>query len=114
RLRGLLKPGARMFLHVPVTANMLDWALVAKNGLLGKRLRGEVLDHHGDPTHAARYSVRGLGRLLRKTGWGMEEVELRAYSPRLTRLERAMKERRWDFLAKIQQEVTTDWDGTFK
>lgn len=111
RLRQLLRPAGMMFLHAPVTANALDWALVAKNGLLRKRLDGRVLDHHGDPTHAVRYSVRTLARLLRKTSWVTEKLELRAYSPRLTRLETAAKSGRWGLVSDIQQQIVTDWDG---
>src|SRR4051794_39132750 len=90
RLRGLLRPGGRMFLHMPITANALDWLLVVKNGLLRKRLNGEVIDHHGDPTHATRYSVRAASRVLEQTGWKNAKLELRAYSPRLHGLERAV------------------------
>jgi 2-polyprenyl-3-methyl-5-hydroxy-6-metoxy-1,4-benzoquinol methylase len=111
RLRYLLRPGGRMFLHVPITANALDWLLVLKNGLLGKRLRGQVLDHHGDPTHATRYSVRSLARLLRATGWKTTRLELRAYSPRLPNLERAAISGRWGPLQSAQEQVVTDWDG---
>jgi 2-polyprenyl-3-methyl-5-hydroxy-6-metoxy-1,4-benzoquinol methylase len=111
RLRQLLSPSGRMFLHVPITANALDWTLVVKNGLLRKRLQGRVLDHHGDPTHAVRYSVHSLSRLLRKTGWTTEKLELRAYSPRLENLESAAKSGRWGLIRDIQQQIVTDWDG---
>lgn len=111
RLRRLLRPSGRMFLHVPITANVLDWALVAKNGLLRKRLQGQVLDHHGDPTHEVRYSVRSLARLLERTGWTTQKLELRAYSPRLPDLERAAMSGQWHMVDYIQQQVATDWDG---
>lgn len=111
RLRGLLTPTGQMFLHVPVTANMLDWLLLAKNGLLGKRLKGQVLDHHGDATHEVSYSVRSLARLLHKTGWATDELELRAYAPRLRGLERSVLTRRWRPIDYLQEQVVTDWDG---
>lgn len=111
RLKRLLRPGGAMFLHVPITANALDWLLVVKNGLLAKRFRGEVLDHHGDPTHATRYSVHSLSRLLRTTDWRTGRLELRAYAPRLPTLERAAKSGRWGLLDHARQQVITDWDG---
>jgi 2-polyprenyl-3-methyl-5-hydroxy-6-metoxy-1,4-benzoquinol methylase len=111
RLRGLLRPGGKMFLHVPVTGNSLDWLLVVKNGLLSKRLSGDVIDHHGDPTHRIRYSVRGLARILKKTGWTTDKVELRAYGPRLSRLERATLRGRRGPMDRLLEEVATDWDG---
>ena len=49
--------GGRIFLHVPITANLLDWLLVVKNGLLKDRIEGRVLDHHGDPTQFSRLRV---------------------------------------------------------
>jgi 2-polyprenyl-3-methyl-5-hydroxy-6-metoxy-1,4-benzoquinol methylase len=111
RLQRLLRTGGRMFLHVPITANTLDWLLVARNGLLRKRLSGQVLDHHGDPTHATRYSVRSLSRLLQETGWKTAGLELRAYSPRLLALESAVRSGRWGPLESAQQQLVTDWDG---
>jgi 2-polyprenyl-3-methyl-5-hydroxy-6-metoxy-1,4-benzoquinol methylase len=111
RLGRLLCPEGKMFLHVPVTNNALDWLLVARNGLLPKRLRGQVLDHHGDPTHATRYSVRALSRLLARTGWRTLNLELRAYAPRLPMLEHAATSARWGPLEYIQQQAVTDWDG---
>ncbi len=111
RLRRLLRPGGQMFLHVPVTANTLDWLLVVKNGLLGKRLRGQALDHHGDPTHEVRYSVRSLAGLLKRTGWATQKLELRAYSPRLRRLERAAGSGQWSLVDYMQQQMVTDWDS---
>jgi 2-polyprenyl-3-methyl-5-hydroxy-6-metoxy-1,4-benzoquinol methylase len=110
-LKRMLHPGGRMFLHVPITANVLDWLLVVKNGLLVKRLKGQVLDHHGDPTHAARYSVRALSHLLRRAGWQTGRLELRAYSPRLPRLERSASHGRWAALDAFQEQGVTDWDG---
>ena len=107
----MLRPGGQLFLHVPVTRNLLDWVLVARNGLLRKRLSGNVLDHHGDPTHLARYSVRSLARLLERTGWRTTSLELRAYSPRLTAPERDTLAGRWGLLAEAQQQWVTDWDG---
>ena len=109
--RRMLRPGRQLFLHVPVTRNLLDWVLVARNGLLRKRLNGEVLDHHGDPTHLTRYSVRSLTRLLERTGWRTTSVELRAYSPRLTKLERDVVAGKWWPPATVQQQLITDWDG---
>lgn len=107
----LSRPGGRLFLHVPVTANALDWALVARNGLLRKRLAGKVLDHHGDPTHAVRYSVRSLAHLLDATGWQTGKLELRAYKPRLRNLERAASSGRWGLASRITEQIVTDWDG---
>ena len=111
RLRYLLRPGGRMFLHVHIKANALDWLLVLKNGLLRERLRGQVLDHHGDPTHTTRYSVSSLSHLLRATGWETARLELRAYSPRLPNVERAVTSGHWGPLQRAQQQVVTDWDG---
>ena len=111
RLRLLLRPSGQMFLHLPITANTLDWVLLAKNGLIPKRLHGRVLDHHGDPTHLVRYSVHSATRLLAAAGWETQQLELRAYSPRLPRLERAVRLDRWGLLARLQQQVVTDWDG---
>jgi 2-polyprenyl-3-methyl-5-hydroxy-6-metoxy-1,4-benzoquinol methylase len=110
-LARLLTPGGVMFLHVPVTANALDWLLVAKNGLLRKRLRGEVLDHHGDPTHATRYSVRSISRLLVGAGWQTRKLELRAYAPRLRYLEHLVKTRHRSHRARAAEQLVTDWDG---
>jgi 2-polyprenyl-3-methyl-5-hydroxy-6-metoxy-1,4-benzoquinol methylase len=111
RLAALLRPGGRMFLHVPITNNTLDWLLVVKNGLVRKRIGGQVLDHHGDPTHAVRYSVRSLARLLENTGWSTEKLELRAYKPRLRQLERATILGKSSPFSGIARQVITDWDG---
>jgi 2-polyprenyl-6-hydroxyphenyl methylase/3-demethylubiquinone-9 3-methyltransferase len=111
RLAGLLAPGGLMFLHVPVTANSLDWLLVVKNGLLGKRLQGRVLDHHGDETHATRFSVGSLSRLLREADWTTRALELRAYRPRLRPLERDVLAGRWTASDAAMEQSVTDWDG---
>jgi 2-polyprenyl-3-methyl-5-hydroxy-6-metoxy-1,4-benzoquinol methylase len=111
RLALLLRPGGRMFLHVPITANTLDWLLVARNGLLRKRLAGQVLDHHGDATHAVRYSAASLSRTLDTTGWNTEKLEIRAYKPRLRNLERAIIAGQWGPLEYIGHQFVTDWDG---
>jgi hypothetical protein len=76
-----------------------------------KRARGEVLDHHGDPTHAWRYSVKGLGALLAATGWATNALELRAYKARLRGLERAVVEGKWGPSQAAQAHLVTDWDG---
>lgn len=111
RLRLLLKPGGRLFLHVPITANTLDWMLVVKNGLMRRRIRGEVIDHHGDTTHLWRYSVRYLADTLKETGWKTRRLELRAFGPRLPRLEEAVRRGRWTPLEAAQEQAITDWDG---
>ncbi len=111
RLKSLLRPGGRMFLHVPVTHNTLDWVLVAKNGLVRKRLRGHVIDHHGDPTHRWRYSVHDLMRVLAETGWTTNKLELRAYKSRVRSLERAVMGGKWTAAESAAQQVVTDWDG---
>ena len=107
----MLRPGGHMFLHVPITANPLDWLLVVKNGLLKDRIQGRVLDHHGDTTHAARYGVHTLAHTLRRAGWQTRKLEVRAYSPRLHALERAAKSGRWGAAAYIEELLATDWDG---
>lgn len=111
RLKGFLRPGGRMFLHVPITDNAIDHALVAKNGLVRRRLSGEVLDHHGDPTHAWRYSVQALNRLLASTNWTTQQLELRAYRVRFRGLEKAVMEGKWGPAEAAQSHLITDWDG---
>ena len=111
RLKSFLRPGGRLFLHVPITHNTLDWVLVAKNGLLRKRLRGHVIDHHGDPTHRWRYSVHALNSLLNETGWQTEKLELRAYKSRVRSLEQSVLQAKWTAAERTAQQLVTDWDG---
>jgi hypothetical protein len=100
-----------LFLHLPITANLIDWALVLKNGLLGKRLRGEVIDHHGDRTHVTRYNVRDVPLMARAAGGCVTRVELRVYGPRLRLLERAVLTGGGGLLNRLTSEAVTDCDA---
>lgn len=111
RLVHFLRPGGKLFLHVPVTDNAIDHALVAKNRLVRKRIRGEVLDHHGDPTHAWRYSVKELSDLLSSTGWTTQSLELRAHKVRFRGLENSVLQGNWGGPEVAQSHLITDWDG---
>ena len=100
-----------LFLHLPLTANALDWLLLIKNRLLWQRLRGQVLDHHGDTTHVARYGLRDLLPLAQAAGGRVDSVELRVYRPRLRRLERQVCAGRLAPLARLGSSLLTDCDA---
>ncbi len=100
-----------LFLHLPLTANAMDWLLLIKNRLLGQRLRGRVLDHHGDPTHRARYGLRDLLPLAQAAGSRVERIELRVYRPRLRLLERQVCAGRLTPLARGGGSLLTDCDA---
>jgi SAM-dependent methyltransferase len=100
-----------LFLHLPITANLIDWALLVKNGLLRKRLRGEVIDHHGDRTHVTRYSVRDVPLMARAAGGCVTRVELRVYGPRLRLLERAMLTGGGGVINRLTAQAVTDCDA---
>src|SRR6476646_4624230 len=100
-----------LFLHLPITANLIDWALVLKNGLLRKRVRGEVIDHHGDRTHVTRYSVRDVPLMARAAGGCVTRVELRVYGPRVRLLERAMLTGGGGALNRLTAAAVTDCDA---
>jgi len=113
RLLGGLRPGAvGLFLHLPITANALDWLLLIKNRLLWARLRGAVLDHHGDPTHRARYAVASAAQTGRAAGARVVRLELRVYRPRLRPLERAvLAQSRLSLRARAAAQLITDFDA---
>lgn len=100
-----------LFLHLPITANLIDWALLVKNGLLPRRLRGEVRDHHGDPTHQARYSLADTMPVLRAAGGRLTHLELRIYRPRLRWLESRLLTGTYPLLARAESELVTDYDA---
>jgi len=100
-----------LFLHLPLTANAMDWALLIKNRLLWQRLRGRVLDHHGDTTHLARYGLRDLLPLAQAAGSRVAGIELRVYRPRLRRLERQVCAGRLTLPARLGSSLLTDCDA---
>lgn len=100
-----------LFLHLPITANLIDWPLLVKNRLLLRRLRGQVLDHHGDPTHRARYGLDDLLPLTRAAGARIVQIELRVYRPRIKPLERVMLDLRPHLLTRLGGSVVTDCDA---
>ncbi len=103
--------GDGLFLHLPLTANAIDWVLLIKNRLLWQRLRGRVLDHHGDATHLARYGLRDLLPLAQAAGSRVEQIELRVYRPRLRRLERQVCAGRLTLPARLSGSLLTDCDA---
>jgi len=103
--------GDGLFLHLPITANLIDWPLLVKNRLLLRRLRGQVLDHHGDPTHRARYGLDDLLPLTRAAGARIVQIELRVYRPRIKPLERVMLDLRPHLLTRLGGSVVTDCDA---
>ncbi len=100
-----------LFLHLPLTANGMDWLLLIKNGLLLQRLRGHVLDHHGDRTHRARYGLRDLRPLALAAGGRIDCLELRVYRPRLRALERRVCSGRRIPFAALGAGLLTDCDA---
>ncbi|HMA33140.1 MAG TPA: class I SAM-dependent methyltransferase [Chloroflexia bacterium] len=110
------QPAARgwvegLFLHLPITANLIDWPLLVKNRLVLKRLRGHVIDHHGDPTHVVRYSVRDVPRLAREAGGQICGAELRVYKPRLRWLEPLLLAGASTARLRLGSAVVTDCDA---
>jgi hypothetical protein len=100
-----------LFLHLPITANWIDWALLLKNRLLLRRLRGEIIDHHGDTTHALRYGLLDVPQVAREAGGQICRVELRIYKPRLRPLERLLLSGNRRLLTRIGGTVITDLDA---
>ena len=100
-----------LFLHLPITRNLIDWLLLAKNGLLRRRLRGEVLDHHGDPTHRVRYALPDVAPLARSAGGHLTRLELRVYKPRLRLLEQRVLAGSGGLPARLGGSVVTDCDA---
>ncbi len=100
-----------LFLHLPITANLIDWPLLVKNRLLRARLRGAVVDHHGDPTHVVRYSVRDLPRLAHAARAQIVRLELRVYRPRLRWLEAVVPYAEHPWLTRLGGSAVTDCDA---
>jgi SAM-dependent methyltransferase len=100
-----------LFLHLPITANLIDWALLLKNRLLLRRLRGEIIDHHGDTTHVLRYGLLDVPQLAREAGGQICRVELRIYKPRLRTVERLLLGGNHRTLTRIGGTVITDLDA---
>jgi SAM-dependent methyltransferase len=100
-----------LFLHLPITANLIDWPLLVKNGLLRRRLRGEVRDHHGDPTHIDRYSLLDVPQVIVAAGGRISRLELRVYGPRLRWLERLVPPAQYPVLARLGGALITDCDA---
>jgi SAM-dependent methyltransferase len=79
-----------LFLHVPLTAGLADWAGVIRAGLLRRRLRHEIVDRFGDPAHRSRYGLGDLGPLTQAAGGRVILAELRAGRVRTRPIERAL------------------------
>ncbi len=110
------QPSARgwadgLFLHLPITANLIDWVLLVKNRLLLPRLRGEIIDHHGDTTHALRYGLLDVPQVAHAAGGQICRVELRIYKPRLRTVERLLLGGNHRTLTRLGGTVITDLDA---
>jgi len=100
-----------LFLHLPITANLIDWALLLKNRLLMRRLRGEIIDHHGDTTHVLRYGLLDVPQVVHEAGGQICRVELRIYKPRLRTVERLLLKGNHRLLTRMGGTVITDLDA---
>jgi hypothetical protein len=100
-----------LFLHLPITANLIDWALLLKNRLLMRRLRGEIIDHHGDTTHVLRYGLLDVPQVVHAAGGQICRVELRIYKPRLRTVERLLLKGNHRLLTRMGGTVITDLDA---
>jgi SAM-dependent methyltransferase len=68
RILGFLKPGGRLYAHVPIAQSVAGIKKLEKY----KRNHpdhGPVIDHTGDPTHKTTFSVPSFRELLEKCGF---------------------------------------------